>query len=409
MKLVTQILVNKQSRFYSECDKICFLSKNLYNQALYRVNKQYESDKTFLGYQNLTKQMSGENQYDFRKMQNAVSQQTLMLLEKNYKSYFAALKEYYKNPEKFKGIPMPPRFKHKTKGRFVAVFTENSISKKQLKLGFIKLAGVDFTFKSEHKKINQVRIIPLPNKNYSIEIIYDVQEKEVKENTNYAGVDIGLNNLATIVTNTGARPVIINGKPLKAINQYYNKKLAQLKSKLPHYIDKNGEKKQRKSSKAIIKLTTKRNNKIKDYMHKASRKVVNIMQQNDISKVVIGQNKEWKQSINLRKSTNQNFVAIPHARFISMCKYKHELLGIEQIEREESYTSKCSFLDNETIRKHNEYKGRRIKRGLFKSANGTKINADVNGSANVLKKEVPNAFADGIEGILVCPRVIKIF
>ena len=144
-------------------------------------------------------------------------------------------------------------------------------------------------------------------------------------------------------------------------------------------------------------------------MHKASREVVKHLQQSDISKVVVGQNKEWKQSINLRKSTNQNFVAIPHARFISMCSYKNKLLGIEQIEREESYTSKCSFLDNETIKKHNEYKGKRIKRGLFRSANGTKWNADCNGAANILKKEVPNAFVNGIEGILVSPRVIKFF
>lgn len=321
MKLVNQILVKKNSPYYAECDRICFLSKNLYNQALYRVNNQYENDKTFLGYHQLTGELNKENQVDFRAMQSSVSQQSLMMLEKNFKSFFTALNEYKKNPEKFKGEPNPPMFKHKTKGRFVAIFTVLAISKKELRNGYIKLAGVNFKIKTDHTNINQVRT----------------------------------------------------------------------------------------SSKATIKLTVKRNNKIKDYMHKASREVVKHLQQSDISKVVVGQNKEWKQSINLRKSTNQNFVAIPHARFISMCSYKNKLLGIEQIEREESYTSKCSFLDNETIRKHNEYKGKRIKRGLFRSANGTKWNADCNGAANILKKEVPNAFVNGIEGILVSPRVIKFF
>ena len=143
-------------------------------------------------------------------------------------------------------------------------------------------------------------------------------------------------------------------------------------------------------------------------MHKASRKVVEHLQQNDISLVIIGQNKEWKQSINLRKSTNQNFVAIPHARFIDMCAYKNKLVGVELRTREESYTSKCSFLDNEPIKKHEIYAGQRIKRGMFKTKDGILINSDVNGAANILKKEVPNAFANGIEGVVVRPVKLSI-
>ena len=139
-------------------------------------------------------------------------------------------------------------------------------------------------------------------------------------------------------------------------------------------------------------------------MHKASRKVVEKLKQANISIIVVGQNKDWKQEINIGKKNNQNFVSIPHANYINMITYKSRLEGILTIVREESYTSKCSFLDNETIRKHNEYKGRRIKRGLFRSQGRINWNADLNGAYNILKKEFPNAFANGIQGILVYPE-----
>jgi putative transposase len=139
-------------------------------------------------------------------------------------------------------------------------------------------------------------------------------------------------------------------------------------------------------------------------MHKASRKVVQILKQADVSVLVIGQNKDWKQEINIGSKNNQNFVSIPHANYINMVTYKFQLEGGTAISREESYTSKCSFLDNETVRKHNEYKGKRIKRGLFKSSQGILLNADINGACNILRKEIPTAFANGIEGILVYPK-----
>jgi IS605 OrfB family transposase len=399
MKLVKQIQVNKNHPYFEECDRICFNSKNLYNQALYRVKLKHNFENSYLNYFDLTKELNRENQLDFRAMQAGVSQQTLMLLDKSYKSFFNALRDYKVNPNKYKSCPKPPKFKHKENGRFQATFTENAISKKSLKKGLIKLAGVDFTIPNAFDKINQVRIIPKTNDLYCIEIVYEKQELAPVTNKNYAGIDIGLNNLAAVVTND-CKSFIVNGRPLKSINQYYNKKLAKLKSELPFYKN---TKIQIKSSNKIKKLTCKRNNKIKDYLHKASTKVVNTLKQADISKIVIGQNKDWKQSINIGKKTNQNFVSIPHANYINMITYKAQLLGMEVICREESYTSKCSFLDNETVRKHNEYKGRRIKRGMFRSEKGLLINSDINGSCNILKKEVPNAFANGIEGILVFP------
>jgi putative transposase len=130
---------------------------------------------------------------------------------------------------------------------------------------------------------------------------------------------------------------------------------------------------------------------------------VNQLVLNDVSTLIIGKNKNMKQDINLGKKTNQNFVQIPLFKYLNMIEYKAKLNGIKVIYQEESYTSKCSFLDNETIKKHETYKGKRIKRGLFESNEGLLINADVNGSLNILKKAIPNAFVDGIEGIGVYP------
>lgn len=139
-------------------------------------------------------------------------------------------------------------------------------------------------------------------------------------------------------------------------------------------------------------------------MHKASREITNQIVSKNITKVVIGKNKNWKQEVNIGSRNNQNFVNIGHAEFINKIKYKCELEGIEVTLQEESYTSKCSFLDNESIGKHKTYLGKRIKRGLFEASDGRKINADVNGAGNILRKAIPNAFtAKGIQDVVVRP------
>lgn len=403
MNLVKQILIKKNHKFWKELDEICFASKNLYNQALYRLNKEYEENGRYKNYNELDRELRSEQQVDYYALPQKVSQQTLMLLDKNYKSFFKSIQDYKKNPSKYKGVPRPPKYKNKLKGRFATTYTIQAISSKGLKKGLLKLSKTNILIPCNLLNIKQVRIIPKQNNIYCVEVVYEKQEKNIFDNGIYAGGDIGLNNLITISTNNST-PFIINGKPLKSINQYYNKKRSSLKSKLPFYIDKENKKRQKESSNKIKKTTSKRNNKIKDYLHKSSRRVVNELKQLNVSKFVIGLNKQFKSEINIGRRNNQNFVSIPHSKFIDMLTYKCNLEGIEVIVREESYTSKCSFLDNEKIRKHDNYLGKRVKRGVFVSSNGTRINADVNAASNILRKEVPNAFDNGIEGVLVHPR-----
>lgn len=265
-----------------------------------------------------------------------------------------------------------------------------------MKRGIIHLSKTQIFIPTRVKAVNQVRLVP---KTYHIvvEVIYEVKEK-TGENLDYdsiAGIDIGLNNLATLASNQlRFIPVLVNGRPLKSINAYYNKKRAVFQARL---------KGEQKTCRKIQQLTHKRNCKIDNYLHHASRFIINHLVANRIGTLVIGKNDCWKQEINLSKRHNQNFVSIPHARFIEMLTYKAQLVGIKVIVTEESYTSKCSVLDNEPIRKHDKYKGRRIFRGLFCAGDGTLINADVNGSANIVRKVFPNAFAQGIQGVVVRP------
>ena len=204
----------------------------------------------------------------------------------------------------------------------------------------------------------------------------------------------------TVTSNkSGIKPVVVNGKPLKSTNQFYNKQKSKFQSELPKNV---------KISKRIQKLTFKRDCKINDYLHKSSDYIVKFCLEHELNTLIVGYNELWKQGINIGKVNNQNFIHIPYYKLIHMLTYKCEKYGINFTTQEESYTSKCSFLDNEEITKHEVYKGKRIKRGLFQTSDNTLINADVNGSYNIMKKAIPNAFADGIEGVAVHPYRVNL-
>jgi IS605 OrfB family transposase len=210
-----------------------------------------------------------------------------------------------------------------------------------------------------------------------------------------ASLDLGIDVLAAVTSNQkGLVPFLVNGRPLKSVNAYFNKRRAELQAALPagQY-----------SSRRITALTDKRNRKIKHYLHWASRYIVDWMVGERLGTLIIGHNPGWKQAVEMGKVNNQNFVAIPHSTFIRMLTYKAQLAGIQVIIQEEGYTSKCSFLDLEPIRKHSEYCGRRVRRAEFVSAQGLPIHADINAAYNILRKGLPSAFARGIQGVVVRP------
>ena len=383
MNLVEIHTIKKSNNNWKSCDNLSFLSKNLYNQALYAFNDHYKKTGKTLRYNDMEKLLKTLpvqiNNYNL--LTASVSQQVLMVFDKNIKSFFGLLK----CKEKLNGYPKFMKYKDKIKGRNIVIIRgDDHVCKfkdgyvhfpKKLNLEPIKTINV-----SKKEDLVQVRIVPKLSC-YNLEIVYKKEEKENWERGR-SSIDLGINNLATLVTEESC--IIYNGKSVKSINRYYNKLKAKIQSELEL-------KNKRKSSKKLNNLTDKRNNKIKDQLHKKSRQIVNKLKEDKVKDLVIGYNKEWKTGINLGRKVNQTFVSIPYLRFIDMIIYKCKLEGINVITNEESYTSKCSALDKEEIKKHEEYKGNRVKRGLFKSSNGTLINADVNGSINIGRK----VFGDG--------------
>ena len=377
-----------------ELDEVCFKSKNLYNKALYLVRQHYFKTKGYLDWIKVNRLMIDSKDKDYYALPCKVSNQTLRLLDSNFKSFFALLKKKL-NGKYDKPIKIP-RYLDKG-GRSMTIFPKDAISKVYIRKGIIKLSSLSIeipTKKANESNLVEVRVLPR-NNHHVVEVVYRVEEKQPKsDNGRYASIDLGINNLAMVSSNV-VKPFIINGRPLKSINQYYNKEKARLQS---HF------KGNKRTSKRIKSISNKRNNKVKDYLHKSSRKIVNFLVSNNISTLIIGYNEEWKQNINLGRTNNQAFVNIPFYTFIKQLEYKCKLEGISVILTEESYTSKCSFLDGESIEKHNNYLGKRIKRGLFRSAEGKLINADLNGSLNILRKVVGD-FSYPIE---VCSTPLRV-
>ena len=376
MTLSERHIIKQTNTYYETLDNLCSLSKNLYNSTLYTIRQHYFNTKQYLNKFELINQFTKNNQKDYIALPRKVSQQIIYQVDQNFKSFFNSLKSNKINHK----ISLP-KYLDKN-GKFEVIYTNQAISSKLLKQNILQLSGLkEFNLPIIHNNVKQVKLIHKGN-HIVIDILYEQKEKEYKNNNRYCSIDLGINNLCTIGSNI-IKSIIINGKPLKSINQYYNKKLAQLKS------EQDLRKNKQYNKKKIQRLTFKRNNKINDYLHKSSRYIVNHLVSNNITNLVIGLNKEWKQETNIGRVNNQNFVQIPHTKLIEQLKYKCQLEGIKVIVREESYTSKCSFIDNEEICKHESYLGKRIYRGLFKTKENKIINADLNGALNILRKEVP--------------------
>lgn len=368
-----------------EIDNLCFLSKNLYNCAVYQCRQAFFENQPVPSFNQLYHLLKTSG--DYKALPAKVSQLVIKQVAKSFKSYYGAAKAYAKDNSKFLGKPKLPQYKHKTKGRNILIYNYQAVSKKALKQGRIRPSRTNLLIPTKQTKIDEVRIIPKGG-SYVIEIVYEVQEiqPETKEQARIAGIDIGIDNLATVTSNaTDFQPFIVCGKALKSANRYYNKSLARLKSLLP---------KNQHTSNRIQRLTTKRNSKVDYYLHTASRYIVNRLRDNQITMLVIGKNDNWKQKVKLGRKTNQKFTAIPHAIFISQLVYKCQLVGIKVITVNEAYTSKCSFLDLEPIKKQVNYLGKRVKRGLFKASNGQTYNCDANGSLNIIRNAVGDSVFD---------------
>lgn len=391
MQLVEKHMIKKTDPRFALIDRAAFASKNLYNAALYEIRQHFIFVGKYLNYKQMDKLMQKHEAY--RLLPSKVSQQVLKLLDKNWQSYFAALEAWKQDPSQFLGRPKIPGYKDKKDGRNVLVYTIQALSKPALKNGIIKPSQLGIEVRTRHRNVDQVRIVPKKSGCYVVEVVYTQEEKHAQlDHSLVAAVDIGVNNLVALTANKrGFVPRLVNGRPIKSVNQCYNKQIRKLQKKMSsnHH-----------TSRELERVASKRTRRIDHYMHTTSKRVIDLLVAEGIGMLVIGKNPGWKQESNMRKKDNQHFVQISHARFIDMLIYKAGLVGIRVLVQEESYTSKASFLDLDPIPVYGKeegkpaFSGKRIKRGMYQSKSGTKLNADVNGSYNIMRKALPNVFQD---------------
>lgn len=389
MILVEQQVIKSHDQRFSPLMEMCHWSKDLYNAALYNIRQYYfesKNDSTvkykFLSYVENWRRLKDTEV--FKKLQSHTSQEVIKQVDRDFKSFFTLICK--KKQGYYQERCSIPKYKDKD-GFNVLIYEGSDFNKKQIEQGIIKIPKSKIVIKTKQTNIKQVRIIPKGN-HLAVEVLYEVEEPALLEDNNrYAAIDLGIDNLCSVSSNC-CNSFIINGKPVKSINQYYNKKKARLQRRVKKCQNRN-------KSKRIQKITEKRNRKVKDYFHKASRYIVNQLVSNQINTLIVGYNKGWKQEVNIGRKNNQKFVGIPFMMLRDMLSYKCKLVGINVIVTEESYTSKCSFIDNEDIRKKEVYDGKRTKRGLYRSKVGRLINADINGAYNIMRKGLVKASLDG--------------
>ena len=392
--------IRRDSELWKVVDQNCFYAKNLYNYANYIIRQEFINNGRWIRYHDLDKLLQKSNPY--QELKSQPSQQTLKVLDKTWKSFFVAIKDWKKHPEKYLGMPQLPGYKEKN-GRFPWYIKNNTCyvdENKVLHFQVKRLHGATFQTRTDGRLLG-VRFIPRGSV-YVMEAIFEVEVPDTPtgEPTRIAGIDLGVNNLVTLANNIGERPIIINGRVIKSINQYFNKRKAKMQSEL---MLRNGKRK----SRALEDLSYKRHNRLKTHLHKASRMTVNWCIVHGIDTLVCGLNKCWKQQIVLSKPNMQKFVYIPYDALINQLEYKCQSAGIRFVLTDESYTSGTSFLDNEQPIQEQYNRSRRKKRGLFQASDRL-INADVNGALQIIKKVVPNAFSYGIGAVNLTPLILDV-
>lgn len=414
MQLVEKHVVNRSHKYWSECEQLCSNSNMIRNQGLYIQRQSWfyghgviKFGKTEL-HKNIDALMKQTTCYHF--LPAFLAQQVMKSVNEEWTSFFNAIKQWKLDKSGFTGRPKPPKYKPRNTGRYKVTYPHTRAYKKAKKNGIIHLYKTNIRIQSKHSyNYDCVRIVPATGC-YVIEVVYTVkQSKDVEHKCNQyiAAIDLGVNNLAAVTSNKpGFQPILINGRPIKSINNRYNKFISKLRSinKKLHGLD---------WSNRMSVMTRRRNHQIDSYLHRASRLLISILLNKGIDTLVIGLNPDWKLHCKMGRVNNQKFVSLPHKKFVDMLIYKGLLAGIKVYITEESYTSKASFLSLDDIPKYGSKpdnwkpSGTRIKRGLYLSKSGL-INADVNASYNILRKEFPDAFSQGIKGCVVQPRLVNV-
>lgn len=411
----TNVIRGLSKKQYACLREMCQYSNNLYNVALYNIRQYFFNEKRFLNYETNYHYCKLNENYGL--LQAGIAQQTLKVADRSFKSFFYLLKKCNAGEYRYHDVKISHY--RKKSGFFNLILSTNAIHVRDGKISIpmsrafakahdVKSINVPFPERLADKKIKEVRVLPNFDGTYfKIQYCYEADVKTPVSSNGVMGIDIGVDNLASCVTDNETS-FIMDGRKLKSINRYWNKQKAYYQSIADHQ--------DQKWTRRMDLLTRKRNNRTKDIMRKSARYIVNYCTDNGIGTIVVGYTPYFKRNSNLGKCNNQNFVQISFGDFrqilASLCKQE----GIFYVEQEESYTSKSSFLDNDPIPKFNveypytgKFSGKRIFRGLYRSKDGTCVNADINGAANIIRKSSQNFCMEGLRsGLLTSPQRIRV-
>lgn len=411
-------------KYFKDIDRISFLSKNLYNAALYEERQLYfgKRDPALKGQvmnYNVLYNLMKDTNPDYLVMKgihSKVAQNIVRIVATTMVSFKKSLSKYYKDDTKYNGKPKPPNYKHKTKGRFILSYDYQSISIRdnfiRIKIdnGYLEFKIPEYlnglvtpstklTSTIDKLTLKQLRIIPSKHNRYTVELVYDeyITTSDIisPDHRRIASIDLGVNNLATITTNISNKPpLIISGKYLKSYNKNFNKKVSFLQSFAKRdnnlYI-----------TKRIRNIYYNRNNYYNTNFSQISSYIIKYLKANHISELIVGYNEQWKTESRLSKLVNQTFVQIPYLNLINKLEYRCIENGIDFYLVQEKYTSGTSFLDDELPSIENYNKKRRIHRGLFRTNKGLLINSDVNASLQIMRKCYPRLKAEHIENVMI--------
>ena len=392
---------------YTALRELCHLSKNLYNVGLYSVRQFFFEEKRYLRYESNYHVCKGNENYKL--LNTDIAQQTLKIVDRSFRSFFNLIKAAKQGLYRFEQISLPRYLKKD--GYFPLIMprikVKDGVFEVPMSRVFKKEFGsvaIPFPERLKGKRLKEVRILPKCGAQwFEVEFITEEPEEPQKVNpANAAAIDLGLDNLIACVSTTGAS-IVIDGKKLKSINQWYNK----LNAKLQSSKDKQGIKQLTKRQGCLLK---KRSNQVKDYLRKTARTIINWCIAEGLGTLRVGVNPGWKQNINIGKRNNQSFEQIPFYSLRQSLESLSQRYGIEYVEQEESYTSKASALDSDNIPLYNaeqpakpKFSGKRIKRGLYRSQAGHLVNADCNGSWNIGRKSKHKGFTGVSRGALAAP------
>ena len=408
MRLTERHLIKPNHSLYKQLDELTFKAKNLYNHGLYLYRQSYfeykkDPEKQILSWKDIDRDLRQKGHEDIQALPSKVANAVLKNLGEAISSYWKLVR-LHRNGE-LTQRPRLPYYLHKTNGRYPLSFNYQTFGKVRGTNKELILCPTSLCLRVPTKVDNpkQVRIVP-HYRNFVIEVIYEVEDPILNTTSKYTGIDLGVDNFAIVTFSSGNQPLIIKGLELKSINQGYNRLIAKAQSLLPE---------SQKTSKHIHRLWSRRSWILQSKIHQITAFLTTLFDEMRIETVFIGKNKNWKNELPFGKVVKQRFAYLPYETFIKQLSYKCQMRGISVITQEESYTSKASFLDNDEIPVYGEvenpsFSGQRIKRGMYRSGDGRLINADVNGSYNILRKGMLNHHKVlRADTPIIQPRVVK--